>query len=625
MAPNPFAAAVDAGSISGPPAARDYLSDRIFRILAYGGAGAIVVLVAYIVWEIGGQAAPAIAKYGLGFLTSTTWDVGNEKFGILPQIWGTLYSSLLALLIGGFFGVFVAIFLTQGFLPPKLAVVFRTIVELLAAIPSVVYGLWGIYVVIPALRPIADWLHQTLGFIPFFSTSLSGPGLMPAALVLAIMILPTVAAISQDALHLVPIQGEGGGLRHGHDPLGGHPQGVPADGLAGDFRLDGARLRPRPWRDDGPGDADRQRQPDHPVAVLAGQHAGVAAGVELPRSRRDRDPGADVRRHRPSRDHLDRQRGRPVRHDHRRQETVRRSCISTNIDAQRVDSGRSFVPDLRRTLSNRRALRSAGLSVMTWVVALIAAVPLFSVLYMLIVEGGARFSLDLFTELPPAGFEMGGGFGNAIVGTLVMVGIASAISVPVGILGAAYLSELGPEHKLAAVSRFLAKVLTGFPSILAGVFAYAAVVVLMGTYSALAGGIALSVLMLPTVILTAEESMKMVPPRMKDAAYGMGCTRSQVIWKVVLPTGLPGILTGVMLAIAGAAGKSAPLLFTALFSNYWLHSVHEPTASLSILIYNFSGMPFENQIELAWAASLVLVLIVLVFNILSRLIGRPKV
>jgi phosphate transport system permease protein len=168
-------------------------------------------------------------------------------------------------------------------------------------------------------------------------------------------------------------------------------------------------------------------------------------------------------------------------------------------------------------------------------------------------------------------------------------------------------------------------VLTGFPSILAGVFAYGAVVLLMGTYSAIAGGIALSVLMVPTVVLTAEEAMKMVPQRMKDAAYGMGCTRSQVIWKVVLPTALPGILTGVMLAVAGAAGESAPLLFTALFSNYYMSSLTEPTASLSILIYNFSGMPFENQIELAWAASLVLVLIVLVFNILSRLIGKRAV
>jgi len=282
-------------------------------------------------------------------------------------------------------------------------------------------------------------------------------------------------------------------------------------------------------------------------------------------------------------------------------------------------------PDLNRNLFQGRAMRSGVLTGGAWVVSAIAAVPLFSVLYMLFVEGGSRFGLDIFTELPPAGFEMGGGFGNAIAGTLVMVGIAALISLPIGILAAVYLGELDPFSRLASISRFLAKVLTGFPSILAGVFAYGAVVLLMGTYSAIAGGIALSVLMVPTVVLTAEEAMKMVPQRMKDAAYGMGCTRSQVIWKVVLPTGLPGILTGVMLAIAGAAGESAPLLFTALFSNYYMSGLAEPTASLSILIYNFSGMPFENQIELAWAASLVLVLIVLVFNILSRLVGKRKV
>lgn len=206
-----------------------------------------------------------------------------------------------------------------------------------------------------------------------------------------------------------------------------------------------------------------------------------------------------------------------------------------------------------------------------------------------------------------------------------MVGIATLISVPIGILAAVYLGVLGPHSRFAHLVRFLAKVLIGFPSILAGVFVYAAVVLLMRTYSALAGGIALSVLMLPTVVLTAEQGMLMVPQKMKDAAYGLGCTQSQVIWKVVLPTGLPAILTGVMLAVAGAAGESAPLLFTAVFSNYYLQSLQEPTASLSILIYNFSWMPFDNQIELAWTASLVLVLIVLVFNILSRIIGRPKI
>jgi phosphate transport system permease protein len=119
--------------------------------------------------------------------------------------------------------------------------------------------------------------------------------------------------------------------------------------------------------------------------------------------------------------------------------------------------------------------------------------------------------------------------------------------------------------------------------------------------------------------------MKTAPRRMKDAALGMGCTRTQMIWKIVLPTALPGILTGVMLGVARVAGESAPLLFTALFSNYWLTSLSEPTASLSILIYNFSSMPFDNQIELAWAASLVLVLMVLVFNIFSRILGRSRI
>ena len=282
------------------------------------------------------------------------------------------------------------------------------------------------------------------------------------------------------------------------------------------------------------------------------------------------------------------------------------------------------VPNLERELFEPRALKNATLTGLTWFAALLASVPLLSVIYMLIVEGGARLDWEALTATPPTAFEMGGGFGNAIVGTLVMVGIASLISVPVGIFAAIYLAILGPGSKLASTSRFLAKTLTGFPSILAGVFTYAVLVISFG-YSALAGGVALAVLMLPTILLAAEEAMAQVPQRMKDAAYGMGCTQTQVIFKVVLPTGLPGIMTGVLLAIAGAAGESAPLLFTALFSSYYLSEVFEPTASLSILIYNFSAMPFDNQIQLAWAASLTLVVMVLLINILARLLGQPKV
>lgn len=284
-----------------------------------------------------------------------------------------------------------------------------------------------------------------------------------------------------------------------------------------------------------------------------------------------------------------------------------------------------IIPDLRHSFSDRRSLRNTVLTILLWAVSLLAAVPLISVLTMLVLRGGARIGVEIFTELPPAGLEPGGGFGNAIVGTVVMVLIASAVSVPFGILGGVFLGAIAPDSRLADATRFIAKILTGFPSILAGVFVYAWLVLAMGTYSAIAGGVALSVLMLPTVMLTAEQAVRMVPQRMKDAAHGMGCTETQVVWKVVLPTAAPGILTGIMLAVAGATGESAPLLFTALFSNYWIGSFTEPTASLAILIYNFSGMPFQNQIELAWAASLVLVLIVLVFNIASRIVGTRKV
>jgi len=284
---------------------------------------------------------------------------------------------------------------------------------------------------------------------------------------------------------------------------------------------------------------------------------------------------------------------------------------------------------LQRSALEPRALRSLILTWLTWAAAIVAAIPLVSVLYMLIVRGGQRLSLELFTALPPAGFEMGGGFGNAVVGTLVMVGLGGLISIPLGVLAAVYLAEVGPGSRLSQATRFATKTLTGMPSILAGVFAYATVVLLTGTYSAPAGGLALAVLMVPTVILTAEEAIKGVPKITRDAAYGMGCTRSQVVWKVLLPTAMPGIITGVMLAVARAAGETAPLLFTALFSSYWLFSggiphLMQPTASLAVLIYNFSGMPFENQIELAWAASLVLVMMVLFVNVLSRAIGQRR-
>lgn len=282
---------------------------------------------------------------------------------------------------------------------------------------------------------------------------------------------------------------------------------------------------------------------------------------------------------------------------------------------------------LERSLRRPRTLVDFTLTLTTTAVTLIALVPLFSVVLMLVWRGGQRLSIALFTSLPPAPLEQGGGFGNAILGTLVMVGIAVLLTVPLGLLTAVYLAQ--SESKVAEGVRFCAKILTGFPSILAGVFAYGAVVLATGKFSALAGAVALSVLMLPTIILTSEDAIRMVPARMKEAAVGMGATPTQMTWMVLLPTALPGILTGVMLAVARAAGETAPLIFTALFSNYWLWShgrmeLMQPTASLAVLIYNFAGMPFRNQVELAWAAALVLVLLVLATNLIGQSLSSRR-
>jgi phosphate transport system permease protein len=285
--------------------------------------------------------------------------------------------------------------------------------------------------------------------------------------------------------------------------------------------------------------------------------------------------------------------------------------------------------DLERSLRRPRTLLDFLLSGIVTTMTLFSLIPLFSVVLMLLWRGGKKLSVAIFTELPPAPLEQGGGFGNAIVGTLVIVAVAVLMTVPFGLLTAIYLAE-AEDSRLSGIVRFCAKVLTGFPSILAGVFAYGAIVLVTGGYSAVAGAVALSILMLPTIVLTAEDALRMVPGPMRDAAIGMGATKTQVVWMVLLPTALPGILTGVMLAVARAAGETAPLLFTALFSNYWLWSrghanLMQPTASLAVLIYNFAGMPFPNQVELAWAAALVLVLLVLSANLIGQSLSANRV
>jgi phosphate transport system permease protein len=285
---------------------------------------------------------------------------------------------------------------------------------------------------------------------------------------------------------------------------------------------------------------------------------------------------------------------------------------------------KNFFSDAGKKTSVFRLLRNRLLTGLCIGLSLLTLVPLFSIVVLVIQNGLPLISANLFTQLPPAPGLDGGGFGNAILGTLVMVGISLLFSVPLGILAAIFVNEYASTSRLAGAVRFVAKLLTGIPSIICGVFAFAAVVMTTHKFSALAGGIALAILILPTILLTAEQALMGVPYAFREASFGVGATPFQTIWRIVLPEAMPAIMTGVMLAVARAAGETAPVLFTALFSQNWIKGIMEPTASLSVLIYNFASLPYAYHIKLAWSASLVLVALVTITNILAQVIFAPK-
>lgn len=284
---------------------------------------------------------------------------------------------------------------------------------------------------------------------------------------------------------------------------------------------------------------------------------------------------------------------------------------------------------LKKKQGSPRAIFGSAMTGISALCMIITLIPLVAVLFFVIIQGFSRLNFNLFTELPPPPGLSEGGLANAILGTLIVVGIATAIAVPFGVLAAVYLSEFSGDNQIAQWIRFATNVLSGVPSIIAGIFAFGLLVGsgLIG-FSAIAGGVALAVLMLPTIIRTTDEALKIVPQDIRWAALGVGAYNYQSVLKIVLPAALPSILTGVTLAVARAAGETAPLIFTALFSNFWPNlswdGLREPIATLSVLVYNFAIVPFRPQQELAWAGSLILVFLVLATSVAARLATRAK-
>jgi phosphate transport system permease protein len=254
--------------------------------------------------------------------------------------------------------------------------------------------------------------------------------------------------------------------------------------------------------------------------------------------------------------------------------------------------------------------------------SLLCAAPLFLIFYYLVKNGLSSISLDFLLNLPKPVGEEGGGLANAIAGTLLLIVLASVISIPVGVTAGIYLSE-NKKSRTASYVRMFAEILQGVPSIVIGIFVYLWVVVPLGGFSAVSGAIALAVMMLPVIVRSTEETLNLLPYSLKEASMALGVPYYRTIIKVILPTGFSGILTGVLLSIARISGETAPLLFTAFGNPFWSLDITRPISCLPLEIYQYAMSPFPEWHKMAWGASFVLIVIVLLLNIFSKL-GAKK-
>jgi phosphate transport system permease protein len=273
---------------------------------------------------------------------------------------------------------------------------------------------------------------------------------------------------------------------------------------------------------------------------------------------------------------------------------------------------------------NRTARRKAASAMIVGLCGasvVVALVPLVFILFYVLQKGFTSLNWDFFTKMPKPVGETGGGMANAMLGTLYLIGIATAVAVPVGLIAGVYLSEY-KKKPFASLVRFAADVLNGVPSIVIGIFAYGLAVLPVKHFSALAGGLALGFMMIPIITRTTEELLNLVPGSLREGALALGATRARASFSVMVPAALPGIMTGILVALARIAGETAPLLFTAFNNRYFSARLDQPISSLTVQVYTYAISPYEDWHRQAWAGALVLVAFVFVFSILARLVTR---
>ena len=613
---------------------RIHLGDLLFWGICRLATLCIIGLFVLLVFVLVHQSWLALRTLGFSVLQSD-WDPGAAPghpavYGMLAFIWGTLATSAIAMLLAVPFGVGTAAFLAE-IAPAPVRKVASFLIEMLAAIPSVVYGFWGLFFLAPALRPLIGWLGGP--------TSNGGLSVLTAGLILSIMIVPYVTAIAYDVCRAVPRSQREGALALGatrwqtiwHVVLPYARPGI----VGGCFLALGRAL--------GETMAVTMligKDPRVPLKLWLIPASILDTGDSIASAIANNFPNAEL--------------------DIERSVLVEMGLVlllvTVAVNAlarwllwrvgkvqpgsaglrRRQPAGRPGTPAPAATPATRERLAPASETaqwvnhLMTGVLGLTLVItvgPLFLILGYLVYRGAGSLSWDFFVQLPGAPGARSTGLANALVGSGEIVGLATLFATPLGLLAAIYLAERR-RGRLGGTVRFIGELLAGVPSIVIGIFAYA--VVIQPKYFGLdlygwGGVFALAVMMIPIVMRASEESLKLVPQTLRNASFALGASQWQTVAKVCLPAALPAIITGVFLAIARIAGETAPLLLTTGFNRYWPQSLNDNTPALPEYIWKYSISPYESERQLAWGAAFVLLVLVMVLNFGIRVLTGKRV
>jgi len=649
----------------------------VLRFGLSGLAVLVLLLIAYFFVRLIGQSSIAFSHIGiLSFVFTNNWDVaqvqsggacsiggGHCTFGAWALVLGTLITAATALVIGVPIAVAAALFLTEV-CPRRARAPLGFLVDLLAAVPSVVYGLWGVFVLIPRLRPAEQWFANSFSFLPFVGGQVPGPGYFVAGLILAIMILPIVCAISREVISTVPAEYKEAALALGATRweslriavLPASRAGITGAAMLGLGRAIGETIAVVLVIGNSPAIGQSIFSQGYTLASVIANEFGEAAATPVHRSAlfaaglalfvltlvvnviarryvgRSRGGGASSApglavtqlpeaAARANAAPVARPSASPV-------SAVVSTRAVTPAPSPRAEPARPDAGSRRHALapvSSRRRLTDRAARGLLAVATVMALIPLVLVVYFLLEKGLGAWNGSFFTTDPNGNF-LGdpGGIRSAILGTLEMTGLATLIAVPLGIGVALYLTEYGRGSRFSDTIRYFLDVMSGVPSVVFGLFVYIVLVLggVGGGFAGWKGSVALALLMLPVMARASEVVLLLVPAGLREAALALGAPRWRIVTRVVLPTALPGLVTGSLLAVARAAGETAPLLFTAFGAQVLTANLGSPMNSLPYQIFQDVTSPRAAVVTRAWGAALTLVSLILVVNLIARWASR---